>query len=83
MIFVSGNNRGHDFGALMRRSGKALLPGGGVWEIFEESDRDIEAWIDFIQANYSHGSIILMGHSFGSGKALHHLSATQDQIIFS
>src|SRR5712692_3760801 len=36
-VFVSGNNRGHDFGTMLRRpSGEAVLGGGG-WELFEES----------------------------------------------
>src|SRR3712207_3778118 len=47
---ISGNNRGHDFGTMLRRAdGTAALAGGG-WELFEEAPYDVGAWIGFAES---------------------------------
>ena len=40
---VSGNNRGHDFGTMLRRTVGEPVLGGGGWELFDESPRDVAA----------------------------------------
>src|SRR5262245_43028450 len=40
---ISGNNRGHDFGSRVRRRDGTVMLGGGGWEVFDESPRDVAA----------------------------------------
>src|SRR5512142_715311 len=47
-VFVTGNNRGHDFGANMYAVDTGVvLMGGGGWEKLDESPLDISVWIEF------------------------------------
>lgn len=72
-LFVSGNNRGHDFGTLLKRKDKEPLAGGGGWEKFEDSDKDIDAWVNFLIQTYKVDEIILIGHSFGTLKSVYYM----------
>ena len=40
---VSGNNRGHDIGAPLRRGAEASILDGKAWEKFDESPHDVAA----------------------------------------
>jgi pimeloyl-ACP methyl ester carboxylesterase len=78
--FISGNNRGHDFGArIMRQSGDALLAGGG-WERFDESPHDVEAWIAF-SGSIGFERVVLIGHSLGALKVAHYQALRQDPRV--
>jgi pimeloyl-ACP methyl ester carboxylesterase len=78
--FVSGNNRGHDFGArIPRKAGDALLGGGG-WERFDESPRDVDAWITFA-ASLGFERIVLIGHSLGALKVAYYQAMRQDPRV--
>jgi pimeloyl-ACP methyl ester carboxylesterase len=78
--FVSGNNRGHDFGArVMRKDGSALLAGGG-WERFDESPHDVAAWITFT-ASLGFERIVAIGHSLGALKVAHYQALRQDPRV--
>jgi pimeloyl-ACP methyl ester carboxylesterase len=70
--FVSGNNRGHDFGARYwnQARGEPVLAGGG-WERFDESPFDVDAWLTFT-ASLGHERIVLVGHSLGALKVAHY-----------
>src|SRR4051812_32190373 len=58
---ISGNNRGHDFGAVLRTRAGDLQVGGGGWELFDESPRDVDGWITFAE-RLGYGRIVLLGH---------------------
>jgi pimeloyl-ACP methyl ester carboxylesterase len=78
--FVSGNNRGHDFGArVMRKDGSALLAGGG-WERMDESPHDVAAWISFT-ASLGFEKIVVIGHSLGALKVAHYQALRQDPRV--
>jgi pimeloyl-ACP methyl ester carboxylesterase len=74
---ISGNNRGHDFGTMLRRAdGTAVLAGGG-WECFDESPRDVAAWITFAES-LGFGRVALFGHSLGALKVVYYKALRQD-----
>jgi pimeloyl-ACP methyl ester carboxylesterase len=78
--FVSGNNRGHDFGArLMRKDGEPLLAGGG-WERFDESPHDVDAWITFA-ASLGFERVVILGHSLGALKVAYYQALRQDPRV--
>src|SRR5206468_7152589 len=78
--FISGNNRGHDFGArLMRKDGEAILAGGG-WERFDESPHDVDAWIT-LAATLGFERVVLIGHSLGALKVAHYQALRQDPRV--
>ncbi|MCC7371285.1 MAG: alpha/beta fold hydrolase [Chloroflexi bacterium] len=77
---VSGNNRGHDFGArISRTSGEPVLAGGG-WELFDESPQDVDAWVTFA-AGLGFERIVVIGHSLGALKAAHYQATRQDARV--
>lgn len=78
--FVTGNNRGHDFGAVYRRSdGQRLIRGGG-WERFDESPRDVAAWVSFAVGLGFRG-VALLGHSLGALKVCYYQARRQDPRV--
>ncbi len=77
--FVSGNNRGHDFGSVIwNENNKARLV-GGAWERFEESALDVKAWLDF--AATLGRPLALAGHSLGALKATYYLAQEVDERV--
>lgn len=77
---ISGNNRGHDFGARVRRQNADPILGGGGWELFDESPHDIAAWVGFAQA-LGFDRVALLGHSLGALKATHYQAQRQDSRV--
>ncbi len=77
--FICGNNRGHDFGSMYYPGGVPTLRGGG-WELLEESAHDIRAWIRYAEG-LGFESVILVGHSLGSHKAVFYQAEHQDPRI--
>jgi pimeloyl-ACP methyl ester carboxylesterase len=77
--FVTGNNRGHDFGAVLRNAKQERLVAGGAWENFEESVFDVAAWVAF--AAGGGGEIVLLGHSLGSLKVAWYLGRRPDPRV--
>ena len=78
--FVTGNNRGHDFGTMLRsRDGTARLGGGG-WEAFDECPRDISAWVGFAVGLGFRG-VALLGHSLGALKVAYYQAQRQDPRV--
>jgi pimeloyl-ACP methyl ester carboxylesterase len=78
--FISGNNRGHDFGArVMNKSGEAVLAGGG-WERFDESPHDVDAWITFA-ASLGFARVVILGHSLGALKVAYYQALRQDDRV--
>ncbi|HLH73451.1 MAG TPA: alpha/beta fold hydrolase [Chloroflexota bacterium] len=78
--FVTGNNRGHDFGALLNRADGEQLLAGGAWEHFDESPRDVAAWIDFA-VGLGFSGVALLGHSLGALKVAYYQAARQDPRV--
>jgi pimeloyl-ACP methyl ester carboxylesterase len=77
-VFVSGNNRGHHFGArLGERDGQAWI-GGAWWELVSEAWLDITAWLDFASTTLSPGRLVLAGHSYGAVKVTQYQGERQD-----
>ncbi|MFN8524680.1 MAG: alpha/beta fold hydrolase [Chloroflexota bacterium] len=77
---ITGNNRGHDFGTMIRDTGgKAVLAGGG-WERFDESPRDVLAWIDCAE-RLGFKRVVLLGHSLGGLKVVYFQAKHQDARV--
>ena len=76
--FVTGNNRGDDFGTTLgwRDDGQAIRGGVG-WEEFEQSALDVAAWVD-LMAGLDVRRIALIGHSFGAPKVTYYQAQRQD-----
>jgi pimeloyl-ACP methyl ester carboxylesterase len=77
-----GNHRGHDLGANLWRwnedhSGLVRTWGGAIWEIFDQCQLDIAAWIDFT-AGLGFKGIALLGHSYGAKKVVYYQVQRQD-----
>jgi pimeloyl-ACP methyl ester carboxylesterase len=78
--FISGNNRGHDFGArVMNKSGVAVLAGGG-WERFDESPHDVDAWIT-LAVSLGFERVVILGHSLGALKVAYYQALRQDPRV--
>ena len=67
-VFVTGNNRGHDFGSVVGWAGEHAIRGGVAWEIFEEAPRDLRAWLSLMLDGLGLQGVALIGHSFGALK---------------
>jgi pimeloyl-ACP methyl ester carboxylesterase len=83
--FVIGNNRGHDIGAHLWRKkedadGMTRTYGGAFWERFEDSPRDVAAWIGFALSLGFQG-VGLVGHSFGAKKVVYYQARRQDPRV--
>src|SRR5262245_3074977 len=61
-VFVTGNNRGHDFGTPLGWHDGQAIRGGLGWEAFEQSPLDVAAWLDRI-VGLEVRRIVLIGHS--------------------
>ncbi|MBI4277370.1 MAG: alpha/beta fold hydrolase, partial [Armatimonadetes bacterium] len=75
-----GNTRGHDVGSqLYLKDGTSLL-GGCWWEKFDESPRDVAAWVSFA-AGLDLGGVALVGHSLGAQKVVYYQAQRQDPRV--
>jgi dienelactone hydrolase len=75
--FIAGNVRGHDGGVVAyRRSGnrEEAVRAGSWWEVFEDSARDVAAWMDHAR-RLSFTKLVLAGHSFGALKAVYYATS--------
>lgn len=79
--FVSGNNRGHDFGARLGTPGGESRLGGAWWELVSESWLDIKAWLDFTETTLAPRRLILAGHSYGAVKVTVYQGDRQDPRV--
>lgn len=78
--FVTGNNRGHDFGTVVTPVGGARTIIGGGWEMFDHSPRDVAAWIDVAMGLGVRG-VALLGHSLGARKVAYYQAQRQDPRV--
>lgn len=80
-VFVIGNNRGDNFGTILRvrASGEERM-GGAAWEILEESPADLDAWITYA-VGLGFERVILLGHSLGGMKAIYYLATRPDRRV--
>jgi pimeloyl-ACP methyl ester carboxylesterase len=81
--FVAGNLRGHDgagTGWRYRGDSIRLVRTGGWYEVFEDSDMDVQAWITHAET-LGAARLVLVGHSFGALHAVHHLSTSGDDRV--
>jgi pimeloyl-ACP methyl ester carboxylesterase len=80
--FVSGNNRGHDFGVrLVGEPGGEFRVGGGWWELVSESWLDMKAWLDFASSSLTPRRLVLAGHSYGAVKVICYQGEHQDSRV--
>ena len=77
---ISGNNRGHDFGTMLRRADGTAVLGGGGWELFDESPYDVGAWIGFAES-LGFARVALFGHSLGALKVVYYQAGRQDPRV--
>src|SRR5204862_4333194 len=68
--FITGNNRGHDLGAVIQATnGGPGLRAGAWWEDVGDCRFDFAAWIGF-GARLGTPRVVLAGHSLGAYKAV-------------
>jgi pimeloyl-ACP methyl ester carboxylesterase len=80
-VFVTGNNRGNNYGAILhdREKGEQRL-GGAAWENLEESQLDVDAWISFA-AGLGYEQVALVGHSLGGMKSTYYVATRNDPRV--
>ncbi|MGE3910838.1 MAG: alpha/beta hydrolase family protein [Chloroflexota bacterium] len=76
--FVSGDNRGHHFGASIGEWEGPFRIGGAWWERVSESWLDIKACLDFAAATLAPQRLVLAGHSYGAVKVTWYQGERQD-----
>ncbi|HEV8637334.1 MAG TPA: alpha/beta fold hydrolase [Chloroflexota bacterium] len=79
-VVVSGNNRGHDFGAVIRTRDLQTRLAGGGWELFDESPLDVSAWVSFA-SELGAKNVVLVGHSLGALKVCYYQATRQDPRV--
>lgn len=78
-----GHNRGYGYQSVMPKRPTAEDNGwhherhGTMYELFEESPRDIDAWVKRARA-LGYERIVLMGHSLGCSKVVYYISQHPD-----
>ena len=77
--FLYGHNRGYDFINCMFDKNGNFVYNGATFELFEDSLKDIQAWVNKIK-ELGYQKIVLFGHSFGCNKVLYYLSKYQNDI---
>jgi pimeloyl-ACP methyl ester carboxylesterase len=77
--FISGNTRGHDGFTLLWR-GDEVIAGGSSFERFDESPRDLSAWIDRAMDLGVRG-VVLAGHSLGASKVVYYQARHNDPRV--
>ena len=77
--FLYGHNRGYDYINCMFDGNGKVLYSGASFEIFEDSKKDIQVWVNKIKS-LGYKKIILLGHSLGCNKTLYYLTENQDNI---
>jgi len=77
---LSGNTRGHDFGAVLRTPDWRIVAAGGGWERLEECPRDVGAWIAFAQS-LGFERVVLFGLCLGARKVVYHQGTRQDPAV--
>ena len=83
--FLYGHNRGYDYINCMFNKNKDIVYNGASFELFEDSFKDIDVWVNKIK-ELGYKKIILFGHSLGCNKALHYISESKrkiDGVIFA
>jgi pimeloyl-ACP methyl ester carboxylesterase len=79
--FVRGNLRTADLLRIDEFPDSGVVgKGGGAFHRFDDSVRDIAAWMDYLQSR-GHQRVILFGHSLGSLKSVHYLGTTGDPRV--
>jgi pimeloyl-ACP methyl ester carboxylesterase len=80
-LFVSGDNRGHHFGANLGEWEGPFRIGGAWWELVSESWLDIKAWLDFAERTLAPQRLVLAGHSYGAVKVTWYQGDRQDRRL--
>jgi pimeloyl-ACP methyl ester carboxylesterase len=81
--FLTINTRGHEYISdfiCECPAGTTNVQVGGVFETFEDCQKDIQAWVDFARTRGAE-RIILEGHSHGAIKATYFLGQAADPAI--
>jgi pimeloyl-ACP methyl ester carboxylesterase len=80
-VFVTGNNRGSDYGTMLHvRARQEERLGGAAWEKLDESPRDVAAWIDYT-VRLGFPGVALVGHSLGGMKSTYYMATEQDPRV--
>jgi pimeloyl-ACP methyl ester carboxylesterase len=80
-VFVTGNNRGSNYGTVLKfRGAQAERLGGAAWEMLDESPRDVAAWIGFA-VELGFPQVVLVGHSLGGMKVTFYMATEQDPRV--
>lgn len=80
-VFITGNNRGNNYGTVLRvrASGEDRL-GGAAWERLDEAPLDVDAWLGFA-VGLGFPRVVLLGHSLGGMKVTAYMATRQDPRV--
>lgn len=80
-VFVTGNNRGSNYGTILhvRATGEGRL-GGAAWERLDETPLDIDAWVGFA-VGLGFPRVSLLGHSLGGMKVTYYMATRRDARV--
>jgi pimeloyl-ACP methyl ester carboxylesterase len=78
---VSGNTRGHDYGALVSRAQGGFVLQGAAWEDPSEGPRDVAGWVAWAPGGLGVDRVVLVGHSLGGWKCTLFQSQRQDPAV--
>lgn len=79
--FIAGETRGsYKLRSFEKVDGDGYFDGGGAVEKFEDSEIDIEAWIDKAES-LGYKNIFLSGYSFGPAKVAWYYQHTKDRRV--
>ncbi len=79
-LVVNGNNRGHDFGAILHTEAWRIVPAGGGWERLEAAPLDIGAWVA-VASSLGFPRVALLGHSLGARKVVWYQVSRRDPAV--
>lgn len=78
---LSGNTRGHDYGALLSRPDGSLELHGAAFEDPLEAPRDLAAWVGRASERFGTQRVVLAGHSLGGWKVAHYQAERHDPRV--
>lgn len=80
LSFMTVETRGSEVIRFFSKTGGGFTMLGDAYEIFEESVKDIEAWIGFL-SDRGYKNIYLQGHSLGCAKIAYYQSLMKDKRV--
>ncbi len=78
---VSGNTRGHDYGAFVVQPDGTTRLGGSAWEDPSEGPLDVAGWVAWMERRVAPRQTIVIGHSLGAWKVAMYQAQRRDRRV--